>query len=193
MDSLDSAESKNYKRKNKMIEKCKTLKLLKPLGLFVAIIPLVFLFGGCSGWGWFVPYSFQPSYYKFKKMCKLNKLPNNEEKYNKVLGYFGKSLDSLDWDELNKKTKKLQYKSEYEYVSAIDKQISPRIYMLILMYGNESIFNRENIRFMQFVGDWDTGRKVLYLGHEGNMRVDFVKKELNCNDFNIYHNLEYSK
>ena len=65
------------------------------------------LFNGCiSGWGWLVPYNLQPSYHKFKKMCKLNELPNTEEKYNKILGYFDLSLDTLDWEELNK-TKRL--------------------------------------------------------------------------------------
>ena len=30
------------------------------------------LFSGCVwGWGWLVPYSFQPSFWQFKKMCKL--------------------------------------------------------------------------------------------------------------------------
>ena len=37
-------------------------------------------------------------------MCKLNELPNNEEKYNKILRYFDTSLDTLDWEELNKET-----------------------------------------------------------------------------------------
>ena len=40
-------------------------------------------------------------------MCKLNELPNTEEKYNKILRYFDLSLDTLDWDELNKKTWKI--------------------------------------------------------------------------------------
>lgn len=29
-------------------------------------------------------------------MCKLNELPNNEEKYNKILGYFDKKLGDID-------------------------------------------------------------------------------------------------
>ena len=40
-------------------------------------------------------------------MCKLNELPNNEEKYNKILRYFDTSLDTLDWEELNGKTWKI--------------------------------------------------------------------------------------
>ena len=89
-----------------MIEKCKTLKLLKSLRLFVAIAPLVLLFGGC---GWFVPYSLQPSYHKFKKMCKLD--PElyqgniySEEYYNKVLALFDTSLDKIDWEYIQKES-----------------------------------------------------------------------------------------
>ncbi|TLD90522.1 hypothetical protein LS80_011590, partial [Helicobacter trogontum] len=58
---------------------------------------------------YYTPYSFylEPSYWEFRNMCKLNELPNTEEKYNKILGYFDTSLDTLDWEELNKKTWKI--------------------------------------------------------------------------------------
>lgn len=49
-----------------------------------------------------IPYYFQPSYYEFKKKCALNELPNDEEKYNKILGYYGLSLDTLDWEKIGK-------------------------------------------------------------------------------------------
>ena len=54
---------------------------------------------------YYTPYSFylEPSYWQFRNMCKLNELPNNEEKYNKILRYFDLSLDTLDWEELNGK------------------------------------------------------------------------------------------
>ncbi len=44
---------------------------------------------------YYTPYSFylEPSYWQFKNMCKLNELPNNEEKYNKILSYY-----DLDWN-----------------------------------------------------------------------------------------------
>ncbi|RDU57796.1 hypothetical protein CQA44_12390, partial [Helicobacter sp. MIT 14-3879] len=44
-------------------------------------------FGYFFGYGWFIPYSLQPSYWEFKRMCELNELPNNKEKYNKILSY----------------------------------------------------------------------------------------------------------
>ncbi len=81
--------------------------------LHITISGFVLLcFNGC-GWGWLVPYNLQPSYHQFKKMCKLNELPNNEEKYNKILGYFDLSLDTLDWEELNK-TKRLLNTTKYD-------------------------------------------------------------------------------
>ena len=75
---------------------------MKKLLNFIILSSVALLFNGCiSGWGWLVPYNLQPSYHQFKKMCKLNELPNNEEKYNKILGYFDTDLESLDWEELN--------------------------------------------------------------------------------------------
>ena len=93
--------------------------------IFFIVIPLVlfFYFKYNIGVFWFVafflaifyytPYSFylEPSYWQFKNMCKLNELPNNEEKYNKILGYFDLSLDTLDWEKLNEKTWKIKENS----------------------------------------------------------------------------------
>lgn len=58
---------------------------------------------------YYTPYSYylEPSYWQFRNMCKLNELPNNEEKYNKILRYFDTSLDTLDWEKLNGRVYKL--------------------------------------------------------------------------------------
>ena len=63
------------------------------------------------------PYSFylEPSYWQFRNMCKINELPNNEEKYNKILGYFDTSLDTLDWEELNRNHDKRKWKVTKEH------------------------------------------------------------------------------
>ena len=47
---------------------------------------------------YYTPYSFylEPSYWEFRNMCELNELPNNEEKYNKILRYFDKKLGDID-------------------------------------------------------------------------------------------------
>lgn len=47
---------------------------------------------------YYTPYSYylEPNYWQFRNMRKLNELPNNEEKYNKILGYFDKKLGDID-------------------------------------------------------------------------------------------------
>ncbi|EAI9402976.1 hypothetical protein A0X47_02290 [Campylobacter coli] len=47
---------------------------------------------------YYTPYSYylESSYWQFRNMRKLNELPNNEEKYNKILGYFDKKLGDID-------------------------------------------------------------------------------------------------
>lgn len=104
---------------------------------FTILSSVALLFNGCiSGWGWLVPYSFQPSYHKFKKMCKLNELPNTEEKYNKILRYFDTDLDTLDWEKLNEKNIKLTEenfdykKGVFEYMTQMElRQLNSRIDM----------------------------------------------------------------
>ena len=90
---------------------------MKKILHFSILILITLCFNGC-GWGWFVPYSFQPSYHKFKKMCKLNELPNDEYKYNKILSYFDLSLDTLDWEELNERALKLVQGFNADYVES---------------------------------------------------------------------------
>ncbi len=37
---------------------------------FIILSSVALFFNGC-GWGWLVPYNLQPSYHKFKKMCRM--------------------------------------------------------------------------------------------------------------------------
>ena len=147
-----------------MIEKCKTLKLLKSLRLFVAIAPLVLLFGGC---GWFVPYSFQPSYWKFKKMCKLD--PElyqgniySEEYYNKVLAYYNTSLDKLDWNYIQNNLF-LNEIGQYLYVF---KKFDGRITISSNMFFKDKNATQDNIDKLTFFIRWDNYRPYL-TGNEG--------------------------
>ncbi len=48
---------------------------------------------------------------------KLNELPNNEYKYNKILSYFDLSLELLDWEKLNKKAIPVGAGTPYDYLS----------------------------------------------------------------------------
>ncbi|MDY5821586.1 MAG: hypothetical protein SPJ83_02135 [Helicobacter sp.] len=53
---------------------------------FIILSSVALFFNGC-GWGWLVPYNLQPSYHKFKKMCRMQydfyeKGIGNEESIN---------------------------------------------------------------------------------------------------------------
>lgn len=90
-------------------------KIPKPLKILsIIILSLMFIWAFFFGWGWFVPYNLQPSYWEFKKLCELDseiyqakggKL--DEEYYNKVLAYFDTDLNSLDWDTIGKEAKQI--------------------------------------------------------------------------------------
>jgi len=121
---------------------------------FIVLFSII-LFSGC-GWGWFVPYSFRPSYWGFKKMCEVSSLPNNKEKYNKLLGYYGMSLDTLDWEKLNKWHKeKLDDTYSYKYKITI-RELS--VYPVIVIYSNQSIITKDNIEAMRLIDKYYTNR-----------------------------------
>ena len=149
------------------------------------------LFSGCVwGWGWLVPYNLQPSYWQFKKMCKLNELPNNEEKYNKILAYFDTDLESLDWEELNKNAWKIpedngNYKKgifEYSALSR-EKEINFRLGIIAAFYSNQSPITRHNTNVVVIDGTWRTGRYVLG-GNEGS-GFSWDEEDLSCGDIAI--------
>ena len=118
---------------------------------------------------YYTPYSFylEPSYWQFRNMCKVNKLPNDEYKYNKILSYFDLSLDTLDW-ELNKRKWKVTkehgfYRQGiYEYATTNKgKQLSSRTSIIAGFLSNEEEINRYNINQMSIDGTWHTRRYVL--------------------------------
>ena len=162
--------------------------------LHITISGFVLLcFNGC-GWGWFVPYSFQPSYHKFKKMCKLNELPNDEEKYNKILGYFDTDLGTLDWEELNnnndnkrkwKVTKEHGYYRQgiYEYATLTEKkQLNSRARMVASFLSNEAEINRYNINQMAINISWHTRRYYLEQESMASYNLVWIEKTLACVD-----------
>ncbi|WP_104718681.1 hypothetical protein, partial [Helicobacter trogontum] len=110
----------------------------------------------------------------FRNMCKLNELPNNEKKYNKILGYFDLSLDTLDWEELNKKTWKISEdngnyrKGVFEYrITLKGKEINSRLGIEGALLSNEPKINRHNINAMGILATWQTRRYYLD-GNEGS-------------------------
>ena len=118
-------------------------------------------------------------------------MPNNEEKYNKILSYFDTDLESLDWEELNKKTWKIKEsngdykKGIYEYATLTKKkQLNYRISITASFLSNESKINHYNINQMSIGGTWHTKRYYLD-GNEGT-GIYWSEEILGCgNDDNM--------
>ena len=156
------------------------------ISLFVAL-----LFSGCS-LRLIVPFfSLQPSYWEFKKLCKLNELPNNEEKYNKMLAYYDMSLDDIDdidWKKINEDKYfvcKYGYKdclpNVREYMAkVIEKQVNHRLETTLWAYSNKYNLNSDNITDMKINAYWKT--RLFFL--EGNEGSGFYwsEEELTCID-----------
>ena len=142
---------------------------------------------------YYTPYSFylEPSYWQFRNMCKINELPNDEYKYNKILKYFDLSLDTIDWEELNKRKWKVTkehgfYRQGiYEYATTNKgKQLNSRTSIIAGFLSNEEEINRYNINQMSIDGTWHTKRYFpdgnegsgFYWSEENLSCVDIVKK-----------------
>ena len=157
------------------------------IGSIIVTLFLLFIF-------YYTPYSFylEPSYWQFRNMCKLNELPNNEEKYNKILSYFDTDLERLDWDKLNEKTWKIKetngrYKQGiFEYQTATGwKYKNSRIEMEIDFFSNESKINRYNTNTMLFTIVWHT-KRYYPDGNEGS-GFYWSEERVGCSDILEYN------
>ena len=144
---------------------------------------------------YYTPYSFylEPSYWEFRNMCKLNELPNNEEKYNKILRYFDTSLDTLDWEELNHNNDKRKWKVTkehgyyrqgiYEYATLTkEKQLNSRARMVASFLSNEAEINRYNINQMAINISWHTRRYFFDIANLTRYDDMWIEKTLACVD-----------
>ncbi|WP_147290066.1 hypothetical protein, partial [Helicobacter didelphidarum] len=137
--------------------------------------------------GWFVPYSFQPSYHEFKKMCKLNELPNNEEKYNKILSYFGLSLDTLDWEGIEKNSilltpKYLDYdENNVRYLYSYKIQKSRIEYIAHLLFEHK--IDKRHLMKIEFALIWDPKRRYLTTKGMSSYELVFKPYRETCNIF----------
>ncbi|RDU59191.1 hypothetical protein CQA53_11600 [Helicobacter didelphidarum] len=118
----------------------------------IGILVVAVMFSGC-----FVPYSFQPSYHKFKKMCELdpeiyqfNGGKIDEEYYNKVLKYFDTSLDKLDWEYIQEN---LFFNDSKQYVYQF-KKYDDRITIISNMFFKDKNATKDNIRKIGFYANW---------------------------------------
>lgn len=138
---------------------------------------------------YYTPYSFylEPSYWQFRNMCKLNELPNDEYKYNKILSYFDTDLDRLDWEELNKKTWKIKEsngdykKGIFEYATLTEKkQLNSRARMVASFLSNEAEINRYNINQMAINISWHTRRYYFEIANLTRYDDMWIEKTLAC-------------
>lgn len=135
---------------------------------------------------YYTPYSYylEPSFWQFRNICKLNELPNDEYKFNKILGYFNQNFESLDWDKLNKEALKLSngrrdyIKGKLEYRAEVA-TISKKSYDISVdLYANDKGLSKENITYIETYGTWHTNRFYLD-GNEGS-GVYWNEKRLGC-------------
>lgn len=153
-----------------MTEKQPRVKIKKILKIFkvLFILWIIYLIGIPL---YYTPYELQPSYWEFKKMCELNMLPNSEEKYNKILGYFDKKLGDRD---------------DFPHT----KQYSRRIRLSLDIYPNGiSRLDFDKIQDVYIGVKWQTYH-IETLGNEGNMDFRFnFDNELYCGYIYDIHNL----
>ena len=163
------------------------------VGFIVVILLMAGYFSGIIPY--YILFPLQPSYWEIKKLCKLNKLPNNEEKYNKMLAYYDMGLDDIDWKKINKDKHflcKKNYRDDYEYneclpnvreymAELIEKQMNHRLYTSVWIYSDKSNLNRDNITDMEITGAWETRFFVLD-GNEGS-GFYWSERSLYCSDF----------
>ena len=143
---------------------------------------------------YYTPYSFylEPTYWQFRNMCKINELPNDEYKYNKILSYFDTSLDTLDWEELNnnndnkrkwKVTKEHGYYRQgiYEYATLTKKkEINSRLRMVAIFLSNEAEINRYNVNQMSIGATWHTRRYYFDIANLTRYDDMWIEKTLAC-------------
>ena len=135
---------------------------------------------------YYTPYSYylEPSFWQFRNICKLNELPNDEYKFNKILGYFNQNFESLDWEGLNEEALKLSngrrdyIKGKLEYRAEVA-TISKKSYDISVdLYANDKGLSKENITYIETYGTWHTNRFYLD-GNEGS-GVYWNEKRLGC-------------
>lgn len=142
------------------------LKKILKISSFI-LLPLIIIWSMIFGWGWFVPYNLQPSYHEFKEMCKLNELLNDEHKYNKILSYFGLSLDTLDWENIKKNSTLLtqgylEYNSQNDrYMYRYENKSDPRIRKVFFLFFNDSI-KLSNLYKIDFEVFWNDKRDYIH-------------------------------
>ncbi|WP_337190604.1 hypothetical protein [Helicobacter saguini] len=101
-------------------------------------------------------------------------MPDNQEKYNKILSYFDLSLDTLDWEELNREAEIFfQLKNKVIDTMKCSANFSIRqpikngriLYNFVLLYKNKNINSIQDFKSIKLMARLDTKR--YYLGRKG--------------------------
>ncbi|RDU66126.1 hypothetical protein CQA53_04850 [Helicobacter didelphidarum] len=135
------------------------MKKYKKILVLLSPIILIILF--------YTPFIY-PSYWEFRELCKLNNYPKSEEKYNRILAYFDKSLDGSIG------------KNGYSKIG-YSNRIDLGVYIDYNNSNNKLMLN--NIDKIYFRPIWKNYTPNIY-GNEGNM--DFRLKfdgEIDCRSF----------
>ena len=120
---------------------------------------------------YYTPYSYylEPSFHKFRNICKLdpeiyqaNGGKLDEEYYNKVLAYFDTSLDTLDWEYVQEN---LFRNDSGEYLYHF-KKTDNRILIVSNMFFKNNKATKDNIKKVGLYANWDNLRASL-AGNEG--------------------------
>lgn len=149
----------------------KSNKRVSKILVFALYIPML-----SSFYMFNIPYYFQPSFWKFKEMCALNKLPNNEEKYNKILGYYGLSLDSLDWEGIGEKKPLTQSTLEFYYIN----------------FRNKDFYAKNTPLYSYYVAiptkykEFDDTIKIWFKGQPNRDRIDEMALDLVRQTYLVY-------
>lgn len=103
------------------------------------------------GIGYVIPDILRPSYTQFKDLCKLNTLPDNEEKYSKILSVLGLSLGDLDNKDL---LIWMARNGEGKYVNTLKGDPSSNIETEISIFTQQSYLSSKNIHPMNISFRW---------------------------------------
>ena len=173
-------------------------KHLKPkkIILTLCIVWIIYLIGIPL---YYTPYALQPSYWEFKKLCEINNLPDGEEKYNKILNFYGTDLDTLDYDKFQETTtlnwyqqkrpiKKIKYgENRYIYPSLAilyDDHIGNRIDTITeIEFNSDKPQGKQHITRISMKPQWQTWRVNNIEFNEGNGDFRMPTTKLGCDYF----------
>ena len=159
--------------------KMKKIKGILKVGVFVLVLSF---FSACT-LGNPLPYVVQPSYHKFKSLCDLPTESKGEELYNKILAHFGLSLDTVDWEYLNKRMIKFVDTRDDKVVYRTVLRIKTlRIVTTLHFYTKEPVINKTNIIEMYVFAEWLPYTKSLIVESLSGLEFAWNKKgdEFTC-------------